>query len=220
MRELAGQFQAFLEGRHMNGLTKTDLKILQTTLAGGVVPKVEPFFDMVRKELDSQLLSGLRDYEFKVREKERWEKPSGHTIWDWCYFMPEPKLYLGWGLTGDAEDFFGASLRDSSDLLAFVYIGAMSEMAVPSERLPDGYKQSLRASQWKFLDGGALTKTQHAAELATKPEGFTQAFIKWTAESLREADEILQRGYATLGRTVLKRRSTSKLLRGRARQAQ
>lgn len=108
----------------MDGFTNRDIEVLRTTLAAGVVPKVKPFFDMVRQELNSRIPLLVRNYSFeRFKEADLWDAPAGHAIYDWCYLKPEQKWYLSWGLTGNAREFFGLSHSDSAGMLAFVYIG-------------------------------------------------------------------------------------------------
>jgi hypothetical protein len=184
-RELLREFYSFLGEQHMNGITKRDIAVLQTTLRGGVVHKVKPFFDMVREELKSRVPLRSSNYHFeRVNDADLWDAPTGYAVYDWCYLKPKKQWYLGWGLTGSATDFFGTPHHDSDGLLAFVYIGAGSAKRTPLNGISTKYKQLLGGSKWIFFDDGSLAKEKQAAELAKDSAGFTQAFINWTAESL------------------------------------
>jgi hypothetical protein len=144
-RYLMQEFCIFLEERNLNGITKSDTAVLATILSHGVVPKIEPFFDMVRKKVQPGLTRLRYRFEPKV---DVWDSTEGYAIWDWCYFRPKnPDWYIGWGLTVGG-DFFGATLEKS--LMAFVHVGPGAEGAtrLPLDVLTPNFKASLRESGW------------------------------------------------------------------------
>jgi hypothetical protein len=189
------EFCIFLEERNLNGITKSDTAVLATILSHGVVPKIEPFFDMVRKKVQPGLTRLRYRFEPKV---DVWDSTEGYAIWDWCYFRPKnPDWYIGWGLTVGG-DFFGATLEKS--LMAFVHVGPGAEGAtrLPLDVLTPNFKASLRESGWKFLEDGTCLKVETASKLASAPAGLTQTFIQWLDQPLAEANDLLQRSYALL----------------------
>ncbi len=194
-RHLMQEFCIFLEERNLNGITKGDTAVLATILSHGVVPKIEPLFDMVRNKVQPRLQRLGYRFEPKI---DVWDSTGGYAIWDWCYFRPKnPDWYIGWGLTVGG-DFFGATLEKS--LMAFVHVGPGAEGApkLPVDVLPLSFKASLRKSGWKFLEDGSCLKVEMASKLASAPSGLTQTFMHWLDQPLDEADELLQRSYALL----------------------
>jgi len=184
---LASELREFLGELGMDTFNRGDIKVMGELFRSGTHPKIAPFFEQARRELEP-VLGG---WKFYSRRADPFESAEGHGAWDWCYRETgrPPGWYIAWGICIPRE-FYEAEMLPQ-ELTAFVDFSSedSEESPVPVDALR---RSRVHATGWQLLSKPEprCLKIEKAENLAKSPGGFTPAFMKWLKSAFQEADRL------------------------------